>query len=195
MFTGDKALADEFMQQWQLFVVTNDIERKFTDYKTVLLFLTYIKGPEVDEWVRRFFQWNRTQIEGGVDENDPRLIQEMKDAFKKRFGNSQEKLRAQQALWEGIVMKGYDINTYVAQFEELVRKAGYSYQEPQVVNLFINGIEGTLQESCMDLDRPQSYQEWLASLERRVRTRKILEVLRSHQDTYLMVMTTRVSGN
>ncbi len=51
VFTGDKALADEFMQQWQLFVATNDIERRFTAYKTVLLFLTYIKGPNVDEWV------------------------------------------------------------------------------------------------------------------------------------------------
>ncbi len=63
VFTGDKALADEFMQQWQLFVVTNDIERRFTAYRTVLLFLTYIKGPNIDEWVRRFFRWNRTQIE------------------------------------------------------------------------------------------------------------------------------------
>ncbi len=51
VFTGNKALADEFLQQWQLFVITNDIERRFTAYKTVLLFLTHIKGPEVDEWV------------------------------------------------------------------------------------------------------------------------------------------------
>ncbi len=178
VFTGDKALADEFMQQWQLFIVTNDIERRFTAYKTVLLFLTYIKGPDVDEWVQRFFRWNRTQVDGGINENDPCLIQEMKDAFKERFGDSQEKLHAQQALREGIVMKGYDINTYVAQFEELVRKAGYSYQEPQVVDLFTNGIEGTLFESCIEAKCPQSYQEWLAALEDRVRIRRILEACR-----------------
>ncbi len=88
IFTGDKALADEFLQQWQLFVATNDIERRFTTYKTVLLFLTYIKGPNVDEWVRRFFQWNRMQIEGGINENDPRLVQEMKDVFRERFEDS-----------------------------------------------------------------------------------------------------------
>src|SRR6266702_3245681 len=159
VFTGDKALADEFLQQWQLFAITNDIERKFTAYKTVLLFLTYIKGPDVDEWVRRFFKWNKTQIEGGIDENDPRLIKEMKEAFRERFGDSQEKLRAQQALREGIVMKGYDMDTYVAQFEELVRKAGYSYQEPQVI----------------DLEKPHTYQEWRAALERVLAIRRKLE--------------------
>src|SRR6266702_589781 len=178
VFTGDKALADEFMQQWQLFIVTNDIERRFTAYKTVLLFLTYIKGPDVDEWVQRFFRWNRTQVDGGINENDPCLIQEMKDAFKERFGDSQEKLHAQQALREGIVMKGYDMDMYVAQFEELVRKAGYSYQEPQVVDLFTNGIEGTLYEMCVDMEKPRMYQEWRAALERVLAIRRKLEACR-----------------
>jgi len=178
VFTGDKAHADEFMQQWQLFVAANNIEERFTDYKTVLLFLTYIKGPKVDDWVRRFFQWNKTQIEGGVDENDPRLIEEMKEAFRNRFGDSQEELRAQQVLQEGIVMKGYDMDTYVAQFEELVRKAGYSYQELRVIDLFTSGIEGTLYEMCIDMEKPKMYQEWRASLERVLAIRRKLEACR-----------------
>jgi len=102
----------------------------------------------------------------------------MKDAFKERFGDSQEKLHAQQALREGIVMKGYDMDMYVAQFEELVRKAGYSYQEPQVVDLFTNGIEGTLYEMCVDMEKPRMYQEWRAALERVLAIRRKLEACR-----------------
>src|SRR6266702_5779601 len=114
----------------------------------------------------------------GVDENDPRLIQKMKDTFKERFGDSQEKLHAQQALREGIVMKGYDMDTYVAQFEELVRKAGYDYKEPQVIDLFTNGIEGTLFEMCIDMEKPHTYQEWCAALERVLVIRRKLKACR-----------------
>jgi len=102
----------------------------------------------------------------------------MKDTFKERFGDSQEKLHAQQALREGIVMKGYDMDTYVAQFEELVRKAGYDYKEPQVIDLFTNGIEGTLFEMCIDMEKPHTYQEWCAALERVLVIRRKLKACR-----------------
>ncbi len=75
-------------------------------------------------------------------------------------------------------MKGYDMDTYVAQFEELVQKAGYSYQEPQVIDLFTNGIEGTLYEMCIDTEKPHTYQEWHAALERVLAIRRKLEACR-----------------
>ena len=75
-------------------------------------------------------------------------------------------------------MKGYDMDTYVAQFEELVQKAGYSYQEPQVIDLFTNGVEGTLYEMCVDMEKPHMYQEWCAALERVLAIRRKLEACR-----------------
>src|SRR6266702_2140195 len=75
-------------------------------------------------------------------------------------------------------MKGYNMDTYVAQFEELVQKAGYSYQEPQVIDLFTNGIEGTLFEMCIDTEKPHTYQEWRAALERVLAIRRKLEACR-----------------
>jgi len=178
VFMGEKEHAEEFCEQWKLFMVTNDIKAKFTTYKGALLFLTYINGPKVNTWVQGQYQWLKKQLQGGIHENDRRLVAHLEKEFKTAFGDSLEKIHVQEMLRNGIVMKGYEIDKYVAQFEGLVQKAGYDYKEPQVIDLFTNGIEGTLYESCEELDHPRSYGEWIASLEKRVSICKKLEACR-----------------
>src|SRR6266702_1908967 len=178
IFTGLQAEAEQFAEQWSRFTATNNITQRFTAFKAIVLFLTHIKGPIVNTWVQDQFHWLRIQLQAGTSEQDGRLVQHIEQEFRKTFSSSLERIQAQEMLRRGETMKGYDIDGYAAWFEPLVRKAGYRLDDRRGLDLFTNGIEGTLYKSCIDMDRPQSYEEWLASLEKRVSICKKLEACR-----------------
>jgi hypothetical protein len=51
-FTGDRTKADEFFTQWNLFVGVNYSNLAMTNaFSRSMLFLTYMQGPHVNEWV------------------------------------------------------------------------------------------------------------------------------------------------
>ncbi len=94
-------------------------------YRQAMLFLTYIKGTNINEYVVAVNRWLSCQLQGGVPDTDERLWNEVTASFSQRFANTMEKENAQAILREGIKMKGEDIDEYLAKFEELVRLAGY----------------------------------------------------------------------
>src|SRR6266702_4016239 len=178
IFAGLSAEAESFREQWKTFVVTNNITQRFTVFKAVVLFLTHIKGPIVNTWVKTQFTWLRLQLQAGVSEDDLHLARHVEDEFEKEFSNNLEQESARATLREGKAMQGYDVQGYAAWFEPLVRKAGYRLDTPQVVDLFTSGIEGTLHELCIDTEHPRTYVEWINALEKRVAIRKQLEACR-----------------
>ena len=53
IFTGDCTKAEEFLTQWNLFVGINLNNAAMQNpYQRCLLFLTYLQGPHVNEWVQ-----------------------------------------------------------------------------------------------------------------------------------------------
>jgi hypothetical protein len=63
IFKGERNRAEEFITQWQLYEgvnITNDLMRNA--YQRAMLFLTYIQGPIVNEWVKGVNAWLRGQI-------------------------------------------------------------------------------------------------------------------------------------
>src|SRR6266702_2483777 len=86
--------------------------------------------------------------------------------------------RARATLRAGIFMEGYQVDEYVATFEELIRHAGYEYSTPQTIDKFTEGIPFALMEKCMTYDRPTTYEEWKTSLEKRVQLQVHMEASR-----------------
>jgi hypothetical protein len=63
IFKGDRDKAEEFITQWQLYEgvnITNNLMRNA--YQRAMLFLTYIQGPLVNEWVKGVNAWLRGQV-------------------------------------------------------------------------------------------------------------------------------------
>jgi hypothetical protein len=57
-FTGDRTKADEFFTQWNLFVGVNYSNSAMTNaFSRSMLFLTYMQGPHVNEWVLQQHRW------------------------------------------------------------------------------------------------------------------------------------------
>jgi len=80
------------------------------------------------------------QLQGGIANTDERLWMEVAASFLRHFADSLAKENAQSALQEGLKMKGEDIDNYMAEFEELVRMAGYRFDMPQTIETFTEGL-------------------------------------------------------
>ncbi len=57
-------------------------------------------------------------------------------------------------------MKGEDINNYIAEFEELVRMAGYRFDIPQTIETFTEGLPTGLYQKVLKFNRPHTYEQW-----------------------------------
>jgi hypothetical protein len=92
IFKGERSKAEEFITQWQLYEgvnITNDLMRNA--YQRAMLFLTYIQGPIVNEWVKGVNAWLQGQIiNQRWASTDERLWVEVFDSFNQQFANVME---------------------------------------------------------------------------------------------------------
>jgi len=105
-------------------------------------------------------RWLARQIQGGVNTMDERLWNEVAASFTRQFADSLAKENAQAALRVRIKMKGEDIDAYIVEIEELIRLAEYRFDIPQTIKLFTDGLPTGLYQKILELDRPQTYDQW-----------------------------------
>jgi hypothetical protein len=157
IFQGERSRAEEFITQWQLYEgvnITNDLMRNA--YQRAMLFLTYIQGPIVNEWVKGVNAWLRGQI---INQRwaptDERLWIEVFNSFNRQFANVMEQEDAQAALAKG------DLDKLITEFEQLVRHAGYDINQDLVLRIFTSAFPNTMYEYILrTLPQPATYEQW-----------------------------------
>ena len=63
-------------------------------------------------------------------------------------------------LHTGIKMKGEDIDAYIVEIEELIHLAEYRFDVPQTIEVFTDGLPTGLYQKILELNRPQTYDQW-----------------------------------
>jgi hypothetical protein len=163
IFKGERSKAEEFITQWQLYEgvnITNDLMRNA--YQRAMLFLTYIQGPVVNEWVKGVNAWLRGQI---INQRwaptDERLWIEVFDSFNRQFANVMEQEDAQAALAKGLQLEKGDLDKLITEFEQLVRHAGYDVNQDLVLRIFTSALPNTMYEYILrTLPQPATYEQW-----------------------------------
>jgi hypothetical protein len=163
IFTGDWSRAEEFITQWQLYEgvnITNDLMRNA--YQRAMLFLTYIQGPVVNEWIKGVNAWLRGQIiNQRWASTDERLWNEVVDSFNRQFANVMEQEDAQVALAKGLQLEKGDLDKLITDFEQLVRHAGYDVNQDLVLRIFTSALPNTMYEHILcTLLQPATYEQW-----------------------------------
>jgi hypothetical protein len=163
IFKGERSRAEEFITQWQLYEgvnITNDLMRNA--YQRAMLFLTYIQGPIVNEWVKGVNAWLRGQIiHQRWAPTDERLWVEVFDSFNRQFANIMEQEDAQAALAKGLQLDKGDLDKLITEFEQLVRHAGYDINQDLVLRIFTSALPNTMYEYILrTLPQPASYEQW-----------------------------------
>jgi Retrotransposon gag protein len=138
VFTGDRTESDKFLKefkQWRL--LNHDHNKMKQPYNRVLMALTYIKGPRVKDWQEaRLEELTNTN---NLHPDDEALWTNFEQKFKDAYTNSNKKRVAYDKLM-GLQMKGGDIDTYIATFDNLLTKAGWTRGE-EAADFFQKGLE------------------------------------------------------
>jgi hypothetical protein len=163
IFKGERNRAEEFITQWQLYEgvnITNDLMRNA--YQRAMLFLTYIQGPTVNEWVKGVNAWLRGQIiHQRWAPHDERLWTEVFDSFNRQFANVMEQEDAQAALAKGLQLDKGDLDKLITEFEQLVCHAGYDINQDLVLRIFTSTLPNTMYEYILrTLPQPATYEQW-----------------------------------
>jgi hypothetical protein len=180
VFKGDRSKTEEFLTQWELYSGVNYAHSAMQmPFTRAMLFLTYVQGAQVNEWVTA----QSTRLIGdvahrGIPATTAALWTDLKDAFKRAFADTMAQERAQATLKRGLRMNRMDVDGYVANFERLVRTARYDLDDPQTLDYFTDGMRHNLFKECYQNDDPLTYDDWKASLLERVRQQVHLEARR-----------------
>ncbi len=181
IFNGERERTQLFLSQWEIYWGLNyQVDAMAQPYSQVLCFLSYIQGPEVQDWVTHELRWLREQVHGNhVLPNNPWLWAQMMVHFGNAFIDTMTQAKARNELTK-LQMEGGHINEYIAKFEQYVTMAGYSVDEPTVLEKFIKGLPTPLAWNCVEMDNPDSWDEWKESARKRqevyIRWRQILGV-------------------
>ena len=157
VFTGDRTESNKFLKefkQWRL--LNRDHNEMKQPYNRVLMALTYIKGPRVEDWQEaRLEELTSTNL----NPDDKALWTNFEQKFKDTYTNSNKKRAAYDKLMT-LQMKGGDIDTYIATFNNLLAKAGWT-RGKEAADFFQKGLEdGVKREVLHRQVWPVTLQEW-----------------------------------
>ncbi len=156
-FHGDRALADNFLDELKLYFHLNWAVPAYQSHITQATFaLTYIKGEQVAGWVRDFGEFLDTldpQYDDGVI-----VWEHFLDSFCERFQDLTKENQARNNL-EKLQLKIPFIDEYTSKFEELARQAGYLAGNPETRQLFLHGLPQHVLEEVMRGGAPPTYQD------------------------------------
>jgi hypothetical protein len=121
IFKGTHSNADEFWAQFRHYKLVNRMHNSMTKpFDQVLMALTYIRGPMINDWVNSQEEHlaKRTDItkRGWVHKTNKVLWQEFEAAFQAAWTDTSKKQNAYDQLMN-LMMQGWDINTYIAMFD------------------------------------------------------------------------------
>ncbi len=149
------------------------VEQLAVPFQRAMTFLSYIRGPLVDDWVDKQAQWLMDQVQTGVMMAKENLWGTIDIRFQQAFTDTAKKVKAQHQLRD-FKMKGDDIDTYISQFQNLARKAGYTLDENVTLGMFADGLPPKLMVNCIKFNHPIDWNDWTQSA-------------RLHQEEYIQL--------
>jgi len=124
------------------------VEQLAIPYQRSMTFLSYIRGPLVNDWVKEQAQWLIGQVQGGVAHTEENLWATIETQFCQAYTDTVEKVKAQQNIRD-LRMKGDDLDTFISQFQSIAKKAGYNLDEEATLDIFQRGLPYKLVSNCI----------------------------------------------
>ena len=159
-FNGDRSQVSTFMNQFNLYRLANmEAAQMRIPMKRAALLLGFIKGPNVDAWVklrtdeilRRF---NRT-----MDQTDEIYWDEVGREFMNAFWDTASRERAEEKL-RNLAWTPGDVDTFVAQFRTLADEAEYPLDDRPTISLFASKLPHKMMEHICLVVKPRDFQGW-----------------------------------
>jgi hypothetical protein len=172
IFDGDRTKSEEFLDLLKAYFCLNHQVPAFQSFLTrIVLALTLIQGPLVQEWTRHMGDWLDDRIP--ILDDNRASWNWFTDQFMASFTDTQRDQRARNQL-ETLRMKWPDIDQYTMDFEKLMREAGYQAGSPESVQMYVKGLPMSV---AKDVLRPPLVHHYQAIVERATESVKLQELL------------------
>ncbi len=135
------------------------VEQLAIPYQRSMTFLSYIRGPLVNDWVEEQAQWLIDQVTGGVPHAEENLWATIETRFCQAYTDTAEKQKAQHSIRE-LKMKGDDLDGFIAQFAAIAKKAGYDLNGEATLDVFQRALPYKLVANCVKFDHPVTWNNW-----------------------------------
>ena len=161
IFDGDHAKAKAFILEWTIYTMLNsETEVMAQAFSRMMLFLMFIKGPNVQEWVGSQVGWLGRRLLAGGRKTDKYLYNTIMESFNTTFTDTMSLQKAKAEFWS-IKMEGGNLDTYIARFERLARITGYNLHNQMVLDQIGSGLTSGLYIAIVNgPDEPRNWTEW-----------------------------------
>ena len=173
-FDGTRSKADNFWRAFKIYQIlnkeTNTIKNPF--HRTALA-ISFITGPNVDDWAEHQLDQLEEKTSplnpNSYADTDERLWTEFETAFQTAYQDTTRTQDAFTALMQ-LEMKGWDIDTYIATFDRLVARAGWSASDKGIMEKFRNGLPRWLALDIMRryVDIPATLDKWKGAVKKEI---------------------------
>jgi len=137
-------------------------------YKKCAYFMGRIRGQKTRGSVQRNYNW-LDRVEDDPEElygRSPWAI--LEEDFKRSFVDYAQQEKAQDEL-QKLKMTSGNIDEYISEFQMLGHQAHMDLDDPAALRLFARGLPNALADACIDLDGPESFEQWRNSAQRQHR--------------------------
>ena len=124
-----------------------------------MLFLTFIKGPDIQEWASSQVGWLGSRIMAGAGRNEEHLYNTVMDSFNTAFTDTMS-LQKAKAEFRTLKMERGELDTYITKFERLARMANYNLQDQMVLDRFGSSLNSGLFTAIINNADPCTWLDW-----------------------------------
>jgi hypothetical protein len=133
-------------------------------FNRILTALSYMRGQLIDDWVDMQSKWleNRVNpaIAGHLADTDETLWNEFEAAFLDAWKDSARVTTAEDQL-NKLVMKGLDVDVYIATFTRLATAAEFELDSKALVGRFRSGLTERVHRRILNRENiPKTLDEW-----------------------------------
>jgi hypothetical protein len=149
IYDGERAKVENFLTEWNVYRALNDQTRVMaTALERTMLFLTFIRGPKVGNWVNDQVKTVGKYIRQGRHKTDEFIWDTVIDEFANTFQDIMSHERAENEL-NHLRMEGGNLDIYSAEFKRLARLAEYNLEERLVGRKYFDGLPEGLRRAIV----------------------------------------------
>jgi Retrotransposon gag protein len=158
VFNGTHSKSNKFLQEFRLYYLTNcrtEVIKSLVEW--VALALSYIWGPNVNDWVEHTMNQMlamTTHHNAPINQNNEDLWRTFKRDFWRAFTDTARTQNAQHKLM-ALKMKNANLDGYIAKFDHLSLEAGWEPNAKGITILFCKGLTPSLH--CAILEKVQPW--------------------------------------
>jgi hypothetical protein len=182
-FIGERSKANAFMNQFNLYRLSNyDAEQMVVPMKRATLLLGFIKGPLVDDWVKRWTQWAINQFSiNHRPPTDEYYWTEISNGFQTAFQDTGARERAEKELH----MLRWDpesVDTFLAHFKSLAEAADFELDSNPTKSILARKLPFSMVDHLYKVVKPGTYPEYCEAIRQFHTDNTAVQNLKGHQD-------------